>query len=428
MNNKTIPIIAIIFAVLAAAAVIYFGFVQGVLNQNENANTNAVLTNRNVNSAANINSALNTNAVTNTNTADDSHVSDAINGKTYRVEQFVNNRYKSSNSLGVDTRVIETSNGQDRTIVESTREAADIVVAEFAIPSHGNKLYFCSIAPETDAGCGTLWSYSLTSHDWHEYQDRPSVGWGQALINTERTKLVYAPFGVDNGLVKRLFAWDLVTDEYSTIVILSGRETLNGLCGGLQVKSNISWKNAETIQYTIYQQPTGSCLSDNLKPVITTREIAFTAPDLIVGWKTYTNTTYHFTFKTPQACGEGCDETSSNIDLGVISSEVAKLNGASTARDWIKATGLAGTNISVQDTSLDGRTSTSFENVGAANVVWNFTTVSQGNASIAVTPGSYGIVTIYNGYAYVQFYYNGIGTKQDLSTFNKIISTFTFTK
>jgi hypothetical protein len=66
-GNTLIPVVAIIFAVLAAAAVVYFGFVQE-LGKNENANVNSVVvTNKNVNAAVNTNSVANANVVVNTN-------------------------------------------------------------------------------------------------------------------------------------------------------------------------------------------------------------------------------------------------------------------------------------------------------------------------------------------------------------------------
>jgi len=76
-GNILIPVLAIVFAVLSAVTVVYFGFVQDLTNENVN-NANTVVAGGNANAVTNTNTVVvnanananaNTNVVVNTNTA-----------------------------------------------------------------------------------------------------------------------------------------------------------------------------------------------------------------------------------------------------------------------------------------------------------------------------------------------------------------------
>lgn len=188
---------------------------------------------------------------------------------TYTVEYFVNGKRN-------DTRLIQIVNGKKQVLVSSTHDAAglegDRALIEFTFPAIGTKLYLASAFLGTDSRYGALYSYDVNMKTFTEITDYPSSGWGPVRMNSNKTRLVYVRSGL-SGDDKVMYLIDFSTGRISSFVTLTGTETFNGQWGGLLTKFNISWKDDQTVRYTVYDQNSPGRETETDKKVIDTREI-----------------------------------------------------------------------------------------------------------------------------------------------------------
>lgn len=254
----------------------------------------------NTNTTANVAAAINANSATNTNTA-----SAKLLG-TYRIENII------QSGEVVDTRLVQIVDGKSLTIIASTRVAASLdenhLLTEFAFPQTGTKLYLNeSLRLGSGSPGNGVWSYDVQRKKLEKLDKvKDYFGLGMVVSSNKMRVIVPvppSPYPTDPKLfgdVKSLYLLDLASDIASSLVTLTGSETLDGGCGGEGSIYTLSWIDDQTVLYSVYDQSTIDCSKEVPKKKIADRKVtvSFTSPT--ADWKTYTNERYAFSFQYPQ--------------------------------------------------------------------------------------------------------------------------------
>src|SRR3990167_413452 len=143
-------------------------------------------------------------------------------------------------------------------VAKSVRALAEIKAVDrwtltiFAQPAEGTEFWVSKILPQTDAGLEGIWTFDTETNTLTSLPNASAALSGYAIINPQGLyALTVAPQTNDPAKLQLLELIDLHTDTVSTLVQLAGSETLSRLLE-LGHATDISWKDAVTVSYAVY--------------------------------------------------------------------------------------------------------------------------------------------------------------------------------
>ncbi len=146
--------------------------------------------------------------------------------------------------------------GSTKTMLEELKAQKALMLVEYAFPQGSPKLYFISVIANSDAPPRGLYAFDLRVGKFNRLGVLAPylTAQGTAVLSSDKDKVVSTIDPEQGSKYQKLFLLDLNQNTVSTIVTLSGNETLNYCDTGClgDNAGNIKWVGGNTIEYYVY--------------------------------------------------------------------------------------------------------------------------------------------------------------------------------
>ncbi len=173
-------------------------------------------------------------------------------------EQFDTDAYYDSRLVATHrtTGAEEVLVGSVKTTLEELKAQKTLMLAEYAFPQGSPKLYFISVIANSDAPPQGLYAFDLRVGKFNRLGVLAPylTAQGTTVLSPDKDKIASMIDPEQGSKYQKLFLLDLNQNIVSTVVALSGNETLNYCDTGClgDNAGNIRWVNGNTIEYYVY--------------------------------------------------------------------------------------------------------------------------------------------------------------------------------